>query len=49
MSLISNQTKYGRINGANCTTDQWNENNDMERYSTHNEGNLLFLKDFLEP
>ena len=25
------------------------QNNDIEMYSTHNEGNLLLLKDSLEP
>ena len=33
----------------NRSIKSWLQNNDIERYSTHNEKKLLLLKDSLEP
>ena len=52
MRLIANQTKYGYNKGTefyNRSIKSWLQNNDIERYSTHNEKRLLLLKDSLEP
>ena len=32
----------------NRSMESWMQDNDIEMYSTHNEGNLLLLKDLLE-
>ena len=33
----------------NRSMNSWLERNEIEMYSTHNEGNLLLVKDFSEP
>ena len=33
----------------NRSTKSWLQDNDIEIYSTNNEGNMLLLKDLLEP
>ena len=50
MSLIANQAKYGSIKVGNFTIDKkksWLQDNDIEMYSTHNEGKSVVAERFI--
>ena len=47
MDLIANQTKYGQIKSVSFTVDEWLQNNDIEIYSTYNEGKSVLAEKFI--
>ena len=47
MSRDINQTKYGQIKQVNRSQKSWLQDNDIEIYSTYNEGKSLVAEIFV--